>query len=336
MRVVALSVIAAVSAHFTGVEYVHYEDARCSKPVATVTRPVGQCIKEMREGHYRLLTCSSQGLVTDAEYSDPACKHRVLSLDIPTRACHEGGGHSIQLTCNDATSFTKIKPTWADPAPVVYTNVTNGRKLLGSCPGLCQPNDLPCGSGYKAGMCPGADNVQCCPMTTPSCDGQCQQNSLPCAGNYQAGLCPGGNDIQCCSTSGGGGGCLDRGTVINRLVAKANGQYCECVCPHLSPWRCDCSGLVSYAWELAAPGQVTSTLPKYSGRLAAWTDMKPGDIILKPAQHVEMFHAWESGTSVFGYCGCHNTADGCSCRTGSTASYWQANGYYPAKGNMVC
>jgi len=131
-------------------------------------------------------------------------------------------------------------------------------------------------------------------------------------------------------------GCIDRGTVMSRVVAKANGQYCECVCPHLSPWRCDCSGITSYGWELAAPGLVTSTLPGVSSRLGGWADMDTGDIILHPSQHVEVFHAWESGKTTFGYCGCHNTADGCSCRTGSTSSYWQANGYYPAKGHMVC
>jgi len=130
--------------------------------------------------------------------------------------------------------------------------------------------------------------------------------------------------------------CIPRATVVERAVAKANGQYCECVCPHLSPWRCDCSGLSSYAWELPAPGHVTSTLPGVSTRLAGWASMAAGDIILKPSQHVEVFRDWQTAHTVFAYCGCHNTADGCSCRTGSTLSYWQTNGYYPAKGNMVC
>jgi len=130
--------------------------------------------------------------------------------------------------------------------------------------------------------------------------------------------------------------CVPRATVVARVVAKANGQYCECVCPHLSPWRCDCSGIASYGWELPAPGHVTQTLPGVSTRLGGWANMEPGDIILKPSQHVEVFRAWETAHTTFAYCGCHNTADGCSCRTQSTLSYWQANGYYPAKGTMVC
>jgi len=130
--------------------------------------------------------------------------------------------------------------------------------------------------------------------------------------------------------------CVARATVMARAVSKANGQYCECVCPHMTPWRCDCSGLASYSWELAAPGLVTQTLPGVSTRLAGWASMQPGDIILKPSQHVEIFRAWETAHTTFAYCGCHNTAAGCSCVTGSTLSYWQANGYYPAKGHMVC
>jgi hypothetical protein len=128
--------------------------------------------------------------------------------------------------------------------------------------------------------------------------------------------------------------CISRADVMNRVVAKANGQYCECVCPHLAPWRCDCSGIASYGWQLAAPGHVTQTLPGVSTRLSGWEKMGAGDIILKPSQHVEVFRSWSGST--FAYCGCHNTADGCSCRTGATTSYWQSNGYYPAKGNMVC
>lgn len=131
-------------------------------------------------------------------------------------------------------------------------------------------------------------------------------------------------------------GCLARATAIGRAVSKANGQYCECVCPHLAPWRCDCSGLASYSWELGAPGLVTQTLPGVSTRLAGWASMEPGDIILKPSQHVEVFRAWETAHTVFAYCGCHNTADGCSCRSGSTLTYWQANGYYPAKFHGMC
>jgi len=339
MRVLFLGALAAASS-FTSVTYVYYDDAACAKPVSTIVRPIGACIKEMREGHYRKLSCSAEGLVADTEYSDPDCQTPVLAGLHKTNVCHEGAGHSLLMKCGDSTQFTVFAAQWTPPTlakkflmNVNMTSLGSSLGSTGSCPGVCQPTSTSCASGYRSGLCPGASNIECCPMPTSSCNGQCQQNSLPCGGSYVSGQCPGGNDIQCCTSSTG---CVARDTVIQRLVDKANGQYCECVCPHLSPWRCDCSGIASYAWELAAPGQVTQTLPRYSTRLAAWADMKPGDIILKPDQHVEVFRNWETGTSVFGYCGCHNTADGCSCRTGSTASYWQGAGYYPAKGNNVC
>jgi len=338
MRVLLLGTLAAVSAHYTSVTYVYYEDADCAKSAATIVRPIGACIKEMREGHYRRLSCSAEGLVSDTEYSDSECRVPVLFGVHQTLVCHEGAGRSLSMKCGDATEFSVFAASWTEKKSLAVKslNATSlGASLgsQGSCPGVCQPTSVQCGSAYRSGLCPGASNIECCPMATPSCNGQCQQNSLPCGGNYVSGQCPGAANVQCCTTSAG---CVSRDVVIQRLVSKANGQYCECVCPHLSPWRCDCSGIASYAWELASPGQVTSTLPRFSSRLAAWTDMKPGDIILKPDQHVEVFRNWETGTSVFGYCGCHNTADGCSCRTGSTASYWQGAGYYPAKGNNVC
>ena len=34
--------------------------------------------------------------------------------------------------------------------------------------------------------------------STPNCPGQCQVNSLSCSSNYTSGLCPGANDVQCC------------------------------------------------------------------------------------------------------------------------------------------
>jgi len=73
---------------------------------------------------------------------------------------------------------------------------------VSKCPGICQANTQSCSSPYRSGLCPGAGNIQCCPVSTPSCDGQCQQNSLPCAQPYQTGLCPGAANIQCCPSSG--------------------------------------------------------------------------------------------------------------------------------------
>jgi len=327
------------------VRFFHYNDGACQSTNSSNIRPVGVCIREERQDHFRMLRCSDDGsIMKDVEFSDSACATQVFTFDVETDKCHEGRGLSTRVVCNKpAPSDDEDIAQWKrdqealrirqESRPREPTHAFLNATAQGSCPGYCQDNSRACGGGYRAGLCPGAANIQCCLAATPSCPGQCQQNSLPCGGTYHAGLCPGGADVQCCQSSGG---CLARATVVDRVVSKANGQYCQCVCPNLAPWRCDCSGIASYGWELAAPGLVTSTLPGVSTRLGSWAAMQPGDIILLPSEHVEVFRSWQTAGSVFNYCGCHNTADGCSCRSGSTLSYWQTNGYYPAKGHMVC
>ncbi len=75
---------------------------------------------------------------------------------------------------------------------------------------------------------------------------------------------------------------------------------CSPVCtrpdnPEWDPYRSDCSGLVSWAWGLPAPGRVTWEL------VPAQTDitntipaasLEPGDAINKPHDHTMLFVAW--------------------------------------------
>jgi len=275
MRFVAfLCVVAGVSAQtYTTVTFTNYNDGRCREANNSVTRPLGKCILEDRENHWRTLSCSSDGrTVADVEYSDQDCVHRVTDFNIEADKCHEGRGLSVRVACNTASEQDdELLSQW---------------KLIEEQNRKMQR--------------------------------EFEQRPKPVYANLTAPAC------------------IARATVVARAVDKARGEYCECVCPHLSPWRCDCSGLVSFCWELPAPGHVTQNLPGVSARLGGWGAMEAGDIILKPSQHVELFRSWEAHPTTFAYCGCHNTAEGCSCRTGTTTSYWQANGYYPAHGNNVC
>jgi len=269
-----LAVIGSVSAQFASVQFVHYNDGRCNRVNRTDTRPIGECLREDRQDHFRILTCNQDGSrVKDVEYSDSECSVEVFEFDLETNRCHEGR-NSVFISC--------VRGSDTDAGAIAKWERQQEANRI-------RHEELP--------------------------------EEVHAFLNASEPAEP---------------GCVDRGTVVSRAAAGAQGQYCECVCPHLSPWRCDCSGLASYAWELAAPGLVTQTLPGVSVRLGSWASMGPGDIILNPSQHVEVFRSWETAGSVFAYCGCHNTADGCSCRTGSTTAYWQANGYYPAKGNNVC
>jgi len=276
MRFLALlAAFGSVTAQYTTVQFVHYNDNRCTSVNRTETRPIGQCLREERQDHFRTVACSDDGMVVkDIEFSDSQCSTQVFNFEIETNRCHEGRGMSVRITCLKASE--------------------DDAELLAKWERQQEANRI------KQEEMPQPVHVFI---------------------NASARPAP---------------GCVDRATVVSRAAAGAQGQYCECVCPHLSPYRCDCSGLASYAWELGAPGLVTSTLPGVSVRLGSWANMAAGDIILKPSQHVEVFRSWETAGSVFAYCGCHNTADGCSCRTGSTTAYWQTNGYYPAKGNNVC
>jgi hypothetical protein len=62
----------------------------------------------------------------------------------------------------------------------------------------------------------------------------------------------------------------------------------------------DCSGFVSRCWRLAKPVS-TRDLPAICQPLSAWSDLKPGDILLNE-QHVLMFSGWQfDGRSILAY-----------------------------------
>lgn len=54
----------------------------------------------------------------------------------------------------------------------------------------------------------------------------------------------------------------------------------------------DCSGLVSRCWGLPRPYS-TRELPGICKQLSSLDDLRPGDIILRPGEHVQLFVRWE-------------------------------------------
>ena len=54
----------------------------------------------------------------------------------------------------------------------------------------------------------------------------------------------------------------------------------------------DCSGLVSRCWGLPRPYS-TRELPGICTPLRSLDDLRPGDIILRPGEHVQLFVRWE-------------------------------------------
>ncbi len=129
------------------------------------------------------------------------------------------GGNNIKC-CPDAPATT-TPPTATTCKP---PNNPNG--------GLCQDTSTPCSGGsYISGLCPGGNNIKCCPAPTTckppgKTGGVCQDTSETCAGGaYVSGLCPGGDNIKCCPDappatggSGGGGGCKVKRDRVGRRV----------------------------------------------------------------------------------------------------------------------
>ncbi len=54
----------------------------------------------------------------------------------------------------------------------------------------------------------------------------------------------------------------------------------------------DCSGLVSRCWGLPRPYS-TRELPGICTPLSSLDDLRPGDVILRPGEHVQIFVRWE-------------------------------------------
>jgi hypothetical protein len=87
----------------------------------------------------------------------------------------------------------------------------------------------------------------------------------------------GGHDVIC------GGTCTRDGDAAN---------------PDWDAYRSDCSGLVSWAWQLPAPGHVTSGFAPYATDVSdviAIADLQPGDA-LNNDSHVMLFAAWKDDT----------------------------------------
>ena len=74
---------------------------------------------------------------------------------------------------------------------------------------------------------------------------------------------------------------------------------CSSICerpdnPDWDAYRSDCSGFVSWAWELPAPGRVTSTFAPFKTDITHTIDgseLRPGDAI-NNSEHIMLFKEW--------------------------------------------
>lgn len=80
---------------------------------------------------------------------------------------------------------------------------------------------------------------------------------------------------------------------------EAGNFACERICerqrhPEWDPYRSDCSGLVSWAWKLPAPGRITTDFFPFKADVTFGidaNDLRPGDAINNET-HVMLFKKW--------------------------------------------
>ena len=186
----------------------------------------------------------------------------------------------------------------------------------------------------RTGLATGSGVGSLCTVATTGASGVCETtSSCAAAGNVSTpDYCPGPANVQCCTTSGSGtSGTTSTGTnsmmglVSNAAVNTAEQwvnvkmPYCQAVnggkeldsaCYNVtgrtctrsgaannSTWnkyRSDCSGLVSYAWQLKAPGLTTSGFLPGTASYIPMQDLQPGDALIRPGHHMVLFKSWKN------------------------------------------
>ena len=93
---------------------------------------------------------------------------------------------------------------------------------------------------------------------------------------------------------------ITRAEIRSRAMSWVNQKipYCQCPggdsccghCTFCGSYRCDCSGLVAYAWDTTA-GLTTHNLGTVSHKINV-ADLQVGDALLNAAHHVILFNGW--------------------------------------------
>jgi len=182
-------------------------------------------------------------------------------------------------------------------------------RLFSTLPDIILKEDL-----AEASVLPLPVNASNTACTFNGHKGTCMSVSK-CGGTSVAGHCPGGTDNQCCIPQAAHKpGCGS--AAVKRAAQWADMQlkYCQapngardydtacstyCHRSHNKEWdkyRSDCSGLVSFAYGLPAPGRVTSQFAPFTGDISFTIhpkDLKPGDAInAVPSEHIMIFVKW--------------------------------------------
>ena len=90
--------------------------------------------------------------------------------------------------------------------------------------------------------------------------------------------------------------------------------------------------MVSMAWKSSKPGHTTSTMQQICTRISR-SEMKRGDAILKPGDHVLMFDKWVDSDHFMEYAE-HQTGEVAS-HDQTSYSYHEKEGFFPCRYNTI-
>jgi hypothetical protein len=123
---------------------------------------------------------------------------------------------------------------------------------------------------------------------------------------------------------------ISRGDIINRAQDWVNRAIPYSQSATTDGYRQDCSGFVSMAWKSSKPGHTTYNMQDICHRIDR-SQLKPGDAILNPNNHVLLFDQWVNGDTFWQYAeidwgriATHNQV---------SYSYFESNGYFPCRLN---
>ncbi len=179
--------------------------------------------------------------------------------------------------------------------------------------------------------CPGPDDVQCCTTTKKGAAPGPSDNAVTRAQEWVAVKMP-----YCESANGAADGDGSCSSVCHRSGAADTSEW--------NPYRSDCSGLVSWAWDLSAPGLTTWEFVPSAATFIPTEDLQPGDAVLRPSTHVVLFDHWidkSNGTAdVISEPGCaegvppyaqHQTWSLGRAPSSASASNWGGATYYATR-----
>ena len=127
--------------------------------------------------------------------------------------------------------------------------------------------------------------------------------------------------------------CVRREDMINRARGWMNKPYTQTVCR--DGYRCDCSGLVSFAWVVPKPGATTYTMMNHA-RAISKNELQQGDAILCDG-HTALFWKWaDAGKTSYTALECASTKSGCLSRNIPYPMWSGSTGCKPIRSKTVC